>query len=107
MKVVALVCLGLFMISSLVVGLRVAALFLKTKKLPELLLATALLLVGFLAFAVGTAAKIFVEGTEALRHGLTLAGLSIECFGVLALVAFAWRVFHAKSRLATAFALLR
>lgn len=105
MKIVALVCLGLFMITSLVVGIRVAALFLRTRKLPELLLATALLLIGFLAFAVGTTAKIFVEGTESLRRALVLTGLSIECVGVLALVAFAWRVFHPRSRSAALVAL--
>ncbi len=106
MKVVALVCLASFMLTSLVVGIRVATLFARTRKLPELLLSIALLCTGFLAFAVGTTAKIFVEGTESLRRALVLAGLATECIGVLALVAFAWRVFHPGSRAATAFAAL-
>lgn len=106
MKIVALVCLGSFMITSLIVGIRVAILFSRTRKLPELLLSIALLFTGFLAFAVGTTAKLFVEGTESLRRALVLAGLATECVGVLALVAFAWRVFHPKSRGATLFAAL-
>ncbi len=106
MKIVALVCLGLFMVSSLVVGLRVLGLAVRTRKLPETLLATALLCVGFLAFAVGTGAKLFIEGTEALRRTLTAVGLSIECIGVLALIAFAWRVFHPGKRWAAALAAL-
>src|ERR1043165_5159287 len=106
MKVVALICLGSFMITSLIVGIRVAMLFSRTRKLPELLLSIALLCTGFLAFAVGTTAKLFVEGTASLRRTLVLAGLSTECIGVLALVAFAWRVFPPKSPAATAFALL-
>ena len=75
MKVVALICLGSFMITSLYVGIRVAMLFSRTRRLPELLLSIALLFTGFLAFAVGTTAKIFVEGTESLRRALVLAGL--------------------------------
>jgi len=106
MKVVALICLGSFMITSLIVGIRVAMLFSRTRKLPELLLSIALLFTGFLAFAVGTTAKIFVEGTEPLRRALVLAGLGTECVGVMALVAFSWRVFHPKSRAGTVFAVL-
>ena len=106
MKIVALVCLGLFMITSLVVGLRVLGLAVRTRKLPETLLATALLCVGFLAFAVGTGAKLFIEASESLRRALTAVGLSIECIGVLALVLFAWRVFHPGKRWAAALAAL-
>lgn len=98
MKIVALVCLVAFMLTSLVVGLRVLGMWRRTRALPELLLSAALLSVGFLSFAVGTTAKILVSGTEALRHTITLVGLSNECFGVLALIAFSWRVFYPRQR---------
>jgi hypothetical protein len=104
MKIVALICLASFMVTSLVVGLRVLASGVRTRKLPELFLATALLSVGFLAFAVGTAAKLLIQGTEETRSTLTALGLSIECLGVLALVAFSWRVFHPRARWAFAVA---
>ena len=52
----------LSMVASLVVGSRVLALWWRTRKLPELLLAVATLCVGFIAYAVGTAGKILVEG---------------------------------------------
>jgi hypothetical protein len=101
MKPVALVCVGLFMITSLYVGIRVIGRWLKTRKLPELLLGIALLSIGFFSFALGTIGKLLFEGTESLRGVLTLIGLSTECCGVLALIAFAWRVFHADETWAT------
>jgi hypothetical protein len=86
----------LSMVASLVVGSRVLALWWRTRKLPELLLAVATLCVGFIAYAVGTAGKILVEGTPELRASFTLIGLSIECIGHVALVAFSWRVFRPR-----------
>ncbi len=94
MNAVALLGLGLFMVTSLIVSVRLFALARQTREVPELLLATALLCVGFLAFAVGTAAKLLVTPTEARVAAFTALGLSIECVGVLSLVGFAWRVFH-------------
>ncbi len=95
MIVLSLAGLALFMLTALVVGLRLFGLFLRTRRLPELLLSVALLCVGFLPFAVGTAAKLLVTGSEGARFGFTIAGLVVETAGVLSLVAFAWRVFHA------------
>jgi hypothetical protein len=96
MKVLALSGIVLFMLTSLIVGSRVLALWVRTRKLPELLLAVAMLFVGFLAYAVGTAGKLLVEGTVAQRELFTFLGLGIECAGHVALVAFAWRVFHPR-----------
>jgi hypothetical protein len=98
MSVVALLGVALFMLTSLVVGSRLAWLYLGTRKLPELLMATALLCSGFLAFAVGTAGKLLLEGTPSLRSSLTLTGLTIEYVGDVAMALFAWRVFHPKKR---------
>jgi hypothetical protein len=94
MKAVSLVGLALFMLTSLVVGLRVLALWRTTRKLPELLLAIALLSTGFISYALATVGKLFVSGSEDLRRVLTLLGLVSECSGIGALIAFAWNVFH-------------
>lgn len=104
MKPIALVCVGLFMITSLYVGVRVMARWRKTRKLPELLLGSALLSIGFFSFALGTIGKLLFEGTESFRGVLILIGLGVECCGVLSLIAFAWRVFHADAAWARAVA---
>ncbi len=101
MKYAALIGVGLFMLTSLVVGSRLVWLYLQRRKLPELLMAIGLLFTGFLAFAVGTAAKILVVGTPSLQLDMATLGLSIEYLGDAALVLFAWRVFHAEKRWAT------
>jgi hypothetical protein len=97
-KYVILIGIGLFLLTSLVVGTRLVFLYLRTRKLPELLMAVALLCTGFLAFAVGSAGKILMDGSPALRSGLTVLGLSVEYIGDAALALFAWRVFHADKR---------
>ncbi len=101
MKYAPLIGVVLFMLTSLVVGSRLVWHYLRTRKLPELLMAVALLCTGFLAFAVGTAGKFLLDGTLATRMGLTVLGVAIEYAGVAALALFAWRVFHAKDRWAT------
>jgi hypothetical protein len=105
MKAVALLGIGLFMLTSLVVGVRVLALWFRTRKLPELLLAIAVLCIGFLAFAVGTAGKLLLDANYAARGALTILGLSIEYIGSGALLVFAWRVFRPDARWATALAI--
>ncbi len=96
MRAISLAGLALFMLTSLVVGLRVMLLWRRTRKLPELLLSIALLCTGFLAYAVGTAGKLFISGSLDLRRFLTLLGLASESAGVMALIAFAFRVFHPR-----------
>lgn len=105
MTMVTVACVSLFMITSLVVGVRLLALFAKTRELPELLLAIALLGVGFLGFAVATAMKLWQHPPESLLSWLPIVGLSLEYVGCLALTAFAWRVFHPRSPVAAAIAI--
>jgi hypothetical protein len=93
-KIVSLAGLALSMLTSLVVGIRVFALWRKTRKLPELLLSVALLCTGFFAYALGTLGKLLLSGSPELRSTLTLIGLGTECVGVASLTAFADRVFH-------------
>jgi hypothetical protein len=103
-KLLSLFGLAWFMLTALFVSTRLLVLSSRTRKLPELLLGLAVLFIGFLAFAVGTAGKLLLVGTPAMRGVLTIVGLFIECSGQLALVAFSWRVFHPRDGLASAFA---
>jgi hypothetical protein len=96
MSVLSIGGVVLFMLTSLVVGLRLLALWWSTRRLPELLMAIALLCVGFLSYAVGTAGKLLVAGTLEQRSLFTSIGLCIECAGHFALIAFSWRVFHKR-----------
>lgn len=93
---------GVSMLTSIIVGGRLAWLAFRTRKLPELLMAVALLCNGFLAFAVGTVAKVLIVGHPEWRSSLTITGLSIEYVGCAGMVLFAWRVFHAEKRAAAA-----
>lgn len=97
MNVLSVAGVLVFMVASLVVGTRLFALWLRTRKLPELLLGIAVLCVGFLAYAVATLGKLLVDGGSDARPLMTFVGLSIECIGHVALISFAWRVFHAKA----------
>lgn len=106
MKAISVIGVVVFMLTALVVGARLLVLWWRTRKLPELLLALAVLCVGFLCYAVGTAAKLLVVGSEETRSTFTMLGLGTEGFGQTMLVAFAWRVFHPKSKLAAGFAAL-
>jgi hypothetical protein len=105
MKLLSVAGLVLFMLTSLIVSSRLWMLWWRTRKLPELLLAVALLCIGFLAYAAGTAGKLLVDGSEQLRSNLTVLGLGIECIGHMSLVLFSWRVFHRESRWAAVWAL--
>jgi len=106
MRLLAVAPLALFMITSLVVSVRLVMLWQRTRKLPELLLATAMFSSGFLAYAVATALKLLVPGSLELRRWLSLTMLTIECVGIVALIGFARQVFHRGKKWATAFAIL-
>jgi hypothetical protein len=106
MRIVSIGGLALFMLTSLVVSIRLFALWRTTRKVPELLLATALFSSGFLAYAVGTLSKLLTTASVDVRLTLTLIMLAIECSGMVALIAFAVRVFHPGKKAAMAFAAL-
>jgi len=72
----------------------------RTRELPELLLGIALITVGFLCYAIGTAAKLLFSASEPTRGLFTMLGLGLEGLGQLPLIGFAWRVFHPRSRVA-------
>ena len=106
MRFASLLPLALFMLTSLVVSIRLVVLWRQTRKLPELLLATALFSTGFLAYAVGTASKLLTTASVDTRRSLTMIMMTIECIGIVALIAFALRVFHRGKKWPAAFAAL-
>jgi hypothetical protein len=83
-----------FMVSSLVIGIRLLLLWRRTRRLPELLIACGILGIGPVAFT-------FILG--ATSSGETLPWLATACFagallstsaGAFATAIFNWRVFH-------------
>ncbi len=99
MTIVALLGVALFMLTSLAIGLRLMWQFRTTRKLPELLMACALLCTGFLAFAVGSLGKILLSGGPQVVARFAATGLAVEYAGNAAMVLFSWKVFHGgKSR---------
>jgi hypothetical protein len=106
MKFVPLLGIVVFMLTALVVGVRVIGLWYRSRKLPELLIGIAIFCIGFLAFAVGTAAKLLLDAGGDVRGPLTILGLTIEYVGTVALMLFAWRVFHAEAKWAAALSAL-
>lgn len=101
MRIVSLTGLVLFMLVSLAVGGRLLWRG-GRNRVPELLMGVALFCAGFLAFALGTAGKLFLDASETTRMGLTILGLSLEYVGNIAMALFAWRVFHRRSMIAMA-----
>ncbi len=104
MKIAALCGLVWFMVTSLAVGVRLIALWRRTRQLPELLLATGLLCTGFLSFAMSMIGKLFGAPGSPLRLWLPIGGPAVEASGCIALVVFAWKVFHPDARWAKALA---
>ncbi|MEZ4220119.1 MAG: hypothetical protein R3B13_04250 [Polyangiaceae bacterium] len=98
MKVASLAGLLLFMVTALAIGTRLIFLHLRTRKLPELLMALALLCTGFLAYAVGTVGKLVGSASPETVATLVLVGLGIEYVGVISMTLFAWKVFHSDDR---------
>ena len=103
MKILSLAGLVLFMVASLVIGVRLLWLG-RQRRAPELLMGIALFVGGFLAFALGTTGKLFLDVSETSRFALTLVGLGLEYTGNVAMVLFAWRVFHRRRLWAMAMA---
>ncbi len=98
MSPVGAVAVLLFMVASVVVGTRLLLLWIRTRRLPELLLATALWCTGFFGFALGVMAKKMVSMPPSARLLLQVLDLSGEYLGAAALLLFAWRVFRPKER---------
>ncbi len=107
MKLLSVLGVGVFMVTSLAVGTRLFLLWRRTHQLPELLLTITLWCVGGLGFALGMIARLLHASSGG---GVTIAffALVAEYVGCGALAIFAWRVFHPGARWAAgiAFAVL-
>ncbi len=103
MRLLSILGVGAFMLTSGAVGTRLLLLWRRTHELPELLLTIALWCTGVLGFALGVMARLLHAAGIAARP-VALAALSSEYIGCAALVLFAWRVFHPRDGWAKALA---
>jgi hypothetical protein len=90
------VAIGLtaFMVSSLVVGVRLLALWYRTRQLPELLIACGILGIGPVGFAFTLSAMSIAETLPALASTCFAGALLSTSGGALAAAVFNWRVFR-------------
>lgn len=104
MKLLSVLGVGVFMLTSAAVGTRLLLLWRRTHQLPELLLTIALWCVGVLGFALGMTARLLGATAAGAGTPIAVAALCAEYTGCGALVVFAWRVFHPRAKPAKGFA---
>lgn len=83
-----------FMVSSLVIGVRLLVLWHRTRRLPELLIACGILGIGPVGFAFTLGAKSSGETLPALASACFAAALLSTAGGAFATAIFNWRVFR-------------
>lgn len=88
---------GSFVIASLVVGLRLVWLWRRTRKSPELLVGSGLLLMAVLGYPLMTVARKSLALAEPTRTGLAAASGAAQAAGGLLLLLFVWRVFRPRA----------
>ena len=86
---------GSFVLASLIVGVRLLALWRRTRGRPELYAATAILTVGPVAFALFVPAVDLAERSPELSRLLYIAASGAATFGSAAVASFTMAVFHA------------
>lgn len=96
---------GSFVVASLAVGLRLVWLWRRTRKSPELLVGSGLLLLAVLGYPLMTVARKALALAEPTRIGLAAASGVAQAAGGLMLVLFVWRVFRPETRWARGIAL--
>jgi hypothetical protein len=89
---------GSFVIASLVVGVRLVWLARRTRKSPELLIGSGLLLLAVLGYPLMTVARKAQALSEPTRIGLAASSGAAQAAGGLLLVLFVWRVFRPDER---------
>lgn len=94
----ALVWIGFvaFFVVSLAVGVRLVALWRRTRELPELLIGLGVLGIGPVGFGLYTVGDVTRHGHPALAQGLFAVAALAVCIGVLATCVFNWRVYHPR-----------
>jgi hypothetical protein len=89
-----------FFVAALAVGVRLLALWRRTRQLPELLVAIGVLGIGPVGFGSMVAGTAVYETHAAAATWLFAVGYCAVLLGVLAQYVFNWKVYHASSWLA-------
>lgn len=88
-----------FFFVALAVGVRLIALWTRTRELPELLIGIGVLGIGPVGFGAVVAAGSLWETRPALAEALSVVGVLAVMSGVFAKCVFNWRVYHPRSGL--------
>jgi hypothetical protein len=104
MRILAGLGVGAFFVVGLLVSLRLLGLWRRTRRLPELLVALALLCLGPLAFTLGVLAARLAPGSPELARPLSAAASAAAVLGAAAAAWFTIVVFRHESRAARAVA---
>ncbi len=104
MDPITLTGLAAFFIVGSLVGLRLAGLWLRTRRLPELLIAIGILGMGPCGFALGTAAALCADSSPELARRLWTVALLSMNLGGGAMAFFNWIAFRRASNSARVFA---
>jgi hypothetical protein len=102
MRWVAAIGGGAFVLASLVVGLRLLRLAVRTRALPETALGIGLAGMGGFAYPLTSVARQAEALSDGTRTGLMVAAHALMVVGVTAVAVFTWRVFRPGSRIAAA-----
>jgi len=94
-----------FFFASLAVGVRLVALYFRTRELPELLIGIGVLGIGPVGFGMMMAGTLFGRDDPGLQTLLFCLGSVASLTGILAKCLFNWRVYHSTSRAMRAFAM--
>jgi hypothetical protein len=96
-EVLSLASLGLLLLATVVVGLRLLRLASRTRRLPELLIGIALLCLAPFGYGLMVAARVPRLWSTGVQEALIVAGLLGLTAGSSALYAFVWQVFRPRS----------
>ncbi len=83
-----------FVLASLVLGIRLLALGARTRRLPEVCIGLALLLMGGLGYPLIMAARMAVRFSDPARIGVMAFAILLMAVGTFAVGVFNWRVFR-------------
>lgn len=94
MRILTLIGFGAFLITTLVVGIRLLWMAQRTRELPELLIGIAMLALGPLGYGVAVGASLLPGLGHELLLAATAIGVVDMSLGAAALYVFIWRVFR-------------
>ncbi len=98
MQIFGLLCVSLYCLASVIVGLRLARLARQTREVPEIMIGSALLSGGMIGYPAGVAASLLASVAPAAALPIAVAGaLGLTVAAACILVAW-WRIYHPASR---------